>query len=130
MQCHHEISQPHSTAKFSQKKKNIMFHFPCWNKTTQKIKINITRCESTRKFPHPKKAPPLTTPPHRTRVPQRSVAFRPFRKKKKKHEFASDGRDLRNCARAPRPPTWTQGATKKRQKVGFEEQHFWMIWMN
>lgn len=63
---------------FHRKKQNIMFHFPCWNKTTQiKIKIKKTsRCEST-------------TPPHRTRVPQRSVAFRPFRKKKKNMDLTA-----------------------------------------
>lgn len=99
---------------FHRKKQNIMFHFPCWNKTTQiKIKIKKTsRCEST-------------TPPHRTRVPQRSVAFRPFRKKKKTWIWQ----------RRPRPPELRQSTSatnldprgnKKHQKVGFEEQHFWM----
>ena len=125
MPCHHEISQPHNTPKVSQKKKNSMFHFPSCSKRLKKNKKKTSRCETTRKFPHPKKAPPLTTPPHRTRVPQRSVAFRPFRKKKKTWIWQ----------RRPRPPELRQSTSatnldprgnKKHQKVGFEEQHFWM----
>ena len=71
---------------------------------------------------HQKVSPPkkkhTTTPPHRTRVPRRSVAFRTF--PKKTHGF--DVRDVN-----PRPPELRQSTSatnlepgpKKHQKVGF-----------
>lgn len=102
---------------FHRKKQNIMFHFPCWNKTTQ-IKIKIKK--------HPGvKAPHLHIELESLKGQWPSV----HSEKKKKIGFDSDGRDLRNCARAPRPPTWTQGATKNIKRLVLRNNTFGWSWI-
>lgn len=126
MPCHHEISQPHSTAKFSQKKKkNIMFHFPICSKRLKKKKhpgVKAPQSFLTQKEHH------HTSTSNSSPSKVSGLPF--FIPKKKKKTWI--------WQRRPRPPELRQSTSatnldprgnKKHQKVGFQEHHFWMIWI-
>ena len=128
MPCHHEISQPHNTPKVSQKKKKQHVPLSKLLKTTQKKQKKNIQVWNHQKVSSPKKS----TTTHHTSTSNSSpskVSGLPSIPKKKKHGFDSDGRDLRNCARAPRPPTWTQGATKNIKRLVLRNNTFGWSWI-